>query len=127
MEKDVIRRIVVNPKVMVGKPVIKGTRVTVYEIVNRVAQGQSFEAIEKDLPVYYKELPIEEAKKTGSLYFFKEKYPEKVKVYFVGDFSKEFCGGPHVGNTLKVGKFKIIKQETVGAGVRRIRAIVDKL
>ena len=51
MEKDIMRRIIVDPKVMVGKPVIKGTRVTVYEIVNRVAQGQSFEAIEKDLEV----------------------------------------------------------------------------
>ncbi|MBI2144167.1 DUF433 domain-containing protein [Candidatus Woesearchaeota archaeon] len=51
MEKDVIRRIVVDPKIMVGKPIIKGTRITVYEIVNRVAQGQSFEAIEKDLEI----------------------------------------------------------------------------
>ncbi|MBI4992106.1 MAG: alanine--tRNA ligase [Candidatus Harrisonbacteria bacterium] len=82
------------------------------------------EAIQKDLPVYYKELPIEEAKKTGALYFFKQKYPEKVKVYFMGDFSKEFCGGPHVANTFKIGKFKILKQEAVGSGVRRIRAVV---
>ncbi len=83
------------------------------------------EAIQKDLPVSYRELPIEEAKNTGALYFFKEKYPEKVKVYSMGEFSKEFCGGPHVANTLKVGKFKIAKQEAVGAGVRRIRAVVD--
>lgn len=51
MEKDIIRRIVVDPKVMVGKPVIKGTRVTVYEIINRIAQGQSFEAIEEELEI----------------------------------------------------------------------------
>lgn len=82
-------------------------------------------AIQRDLPVSYQELPIEEAKKTGALYFFKEKYPDHVKVYSMGDFSKEFCGGPHVTNTLKVGKFKITKQEAVGAGVRRIRAIVE--
>ena len=83
------------------------------------------EAIQKDLPVSCQELPVEEAKNTGALYFFKEKYPEKVKVYSIGEFSKEFCGGPHVNNTLKVGKFKIAKQEAVGAGVRRIRAVVD--
>ena len=83
------------------------------------------EAIQKDLPVSYRELSIEEARKTGALYFFKEKYPDRVKVYSMGEFSKEFCGGPHVANTLKVGEFKISKQEAVGAGIRRIRAIVD--
>lgn len=83
------------------------------------------EAIQRDLPVYFKEMPIEEAKKTGALYFFREKYPAIVKVYFIGDFSKEFCGGPHVANTLKIGKFRIMKQEAVGAGVRRIRAAVE--
>lgn len=82
-------------------------------------------AIQRDLPVNIEELPIEEAKKTGALFFFKEKYPETVKVYSMGDFSKEFCGGPHVTNTLKVGKFKIAKQEAVGAGVRRIRISLD--
>lgn len=83
------------------------------------------DAVNRDLPVSYQELPIEQAKKTGALFFFKEKYPETVKVYSMGDFSKEFCGGPHVTNTLKVGKFKIAKQEAVGAGVRRIRLSVE--
>ncbi|MBU6142013.1 alanine--tRNA ligase [Patescibacteria group bacterium] len=83
------------------------------------------DAVSRDLPVTVQELPIEEAKKTGALYFFKEKYPERVTVYSMGDFSKEFCGGPHVTNTLKVGKFKITKQESVGAGVRRIRISVE--
>lgn len=82
-------------------------------------------AVQKSMAVSYQELPIEEAKKTGALFFFKEKYPETVKVYSAGDFSKEFCGGPHVTNTSKVGKFKIAKQEAVGAGVRRIRISVD--
>ena len=50
MEKDFMKRIVVNPKILVGKPVIKGTRVAVYEIVNRVAQGQTFKEITEDLP-----------------------------------------------------------------------------
>jgi alanyl-tRNA synthetase len=88
----------------------------VEEIVN--------EKIQKDLPVYFKEMPINEAQKTGALSFFKEKYPEKVKVYFIGDYSKELCGGPHVANTLKIGEFHILKQEAIGAGIRRIRAIV---
>ena len=78
----------------------------------------------EDLGVNYVELPIEEAKKTGALYFFKEKYPEKVKVYSVGDFSKEFCGGPHVSHTSEIGQFKILKEESVSTGTRRIRATV---
>ncbi len=88
------------------------------------------EAIEKDLPVQFKEMSKSEAVKTGALYFFKEKYPDKVKVYYAGRsledaFSKEFCGGPHVSNTLVIGKFKITKEEAVGSGVRRIRATVE--
>ncbi len=81
-------------------------------------------AVTQDMKVSYEELPIEEAKKTGALYFFKEKYPEKVKVYSVGNFSKEFCGGPHVTHTGEIGKFKIIKEESVSTGTRRIRATV---
>ncbi|MDD5547534.1 MAG: alanine--tRNA ligase [Candidatus Pacebacteria bacterium] len=87
------------------------------------------EAIEKDLPVYFKEMPQEQAKMAGALAFFKQKYPEIVRVYFIGDekhpFSVEFCGGPHVDNTLKIGKFKILKQEAVGAGARRIKYTVE--
>lgn len=94
------------------------------EEVQRVEQLVN-EKIKADLPVSYEELPIEEAKKTGALYFFKEKYPERVKVYSVGDFSKEFCGGPHVTSTFVIGTFKIVKQEAVGSGVRRIRATVE--
>ena len=86
--------------------------------------------IKEDLPMQYQELPIEEAKKTGALYFFKEKYPEKVKVYYVGKslddaYSKEFCGGPHVTHTGEIGEFKIAKEESVGAGVRRVRGIIN--
>ena len=88
------------------------------------------EAIQKDLPVSYVEMDIKEAKKTGALYFFKAKYGDRVKVYYMGHsledcFSKEFCGGPHLTNTLKVGKFKIAKQEAVAAGVRRIRGVLQ--
>ncbi len=86
-------------------------------------------AVEKDLPMQYKEMAKSEAEKTGALYFFREKYPEKVKVYFAGKsledaFSKEFCGGPHVTHTGEVGKLKIAKEEAVGAGIRRIRGTI---
>ena len=87
------------------------------------------ETIQKDLPVGFVEMDKKEAEKTGALYFFREKYPERVKVYYAGHslqdaFSKEFCGGPHVSHTLEIGTFKIIKEEAVGAGMRRIRGIV---
>lgn len=87
------------------------------------------EQVAKDLPVYFKEMPKEDAEKIGALAFFKEKYPEKVKVYFIGPednvISKEFCGGPHVDSTGVIGKVKILKEESVGKGVRRIRATVN--
>jgi alanyl-tRNA synthetase len=86
--------------------------------------------VKDSLPVQYEELPLDEAKKTGALYYFKEKYPDPVKVYYVGlslkeAYSKEFCGGPHVTNTKEIGKFKIIKEESVGAGTRRIRGTLE--
>jgi len=86
--------------------------------------------IKEDLLVSFKESPIEEAKKTGALYYFKEKYPDRVKIYYVGDslasaYSKEFCGGPHVSHTAEIGIFKIVKEEAVSAGTRRLRATVE--
>lgn len=86
--------------------------------------------IAEDLPMTYKEMSKDEAAKTGALHFFREKYPEKVKVYYAGEslesaYSKEFCGGPHVTHTGEIGKFKILKEEAVSAGVRRIRAAVE--
>lgn len=86
--------------------------------------------IKEDLPVSFLELPKSEAEKTGALYFFKQKYPDRVKVYFVGPtmesaWSKEFCGGPHVTHIGEVGQFKIVKEEAVSAGTRRIRATVE--
>lgn len=86
--------------------------------------------IKENLPVYFKEMPKKEAEKIGALSFFKHKYPAVVKVYFIGSeqsggvISKEFCGGPHVDYTLEIGQFKIIKEESVSAGTRRIRATV---
>jgi alanyl-tRNA synthetase len=85
--------------------------------------------IQENLPVYFREMSKSEAERIGALSFFKAKYPEAVKVYFIGPeeniASAEFCGGPHVGWTSEIGRFKILKEEAVGMGVRRIRAVVE--
>lgn len=81
--------------------------------------------IKENLTVTSKEMPYQEAVNSGALAFFKEKYPENVKVYFIGDFSKEICGGPHVENTSQIGKFKIISEKSSSAGVRRIKATIE--
>jgi len=83
--------------------------------------------IQRGLVVVREEMSLREATKQGALAFFDEKYnPDKVFVYIIGDFSKEVCAGPHVRNTKNMGKFKIIKEEAVSRGVRRIRAILEK-
>ncbi len=68
---------------------------------------------------------FQKAVKSGALAFFKEKYPEKVSVYSIGNFSKEVCAGPHVKKTSELGSFRIIKQESSGADIRRIKAILE--
>jgi len=83
--------------------------------------------IRENLEVKKEEMSLKEALNSGALSFFKEKYPEKVTVYSTGDFSKEICAGPHVNKSSELGKFKIIKEESSGAGVRRIRAICSPL
>ena len=81
--------------------------------------------INEGLPVHYEEMSKEEAIKTGAECMFIEKYPDIVKVYFIGDVSKELCGGPHVENTKVIGHFHIKKEEASSSGVRRIKAIID--
>ncbi|HON21855.1 MAG TPA: alanine--tRNA ligase [Candidatus Paceibacterota bacterium] len=89
--------------------------------------------IQENLPVIMKEMSLEEAKKIGAIGLFGEKYGERVKVYFIGRtenglenaYSKEICGGPHVASTGELGHFKIIKEEAVSQGVRRIKAILE--
>ena len=81
--------------------------------------------IKKDLKVKKTIEPKEKALKSGVLAFFKESYPDKVSVYIIGDFSKELCGGPHVSSTGEIGDVKIIKQESIGAGKRRVYVGID--
>ena len=81
--------------------------------------------IDDDLPVNFVELPVAEAKKKGAIGVFADKYGEQVKVYSIGDYSREICGGPHVARTGVLGHFKIIKEEASSAGVRRIKAILQ--
>ncbi|KKT29612.1 MAG: Alanine-tRNA ligase [Candidatus Azambacteria bacterium GW2011_GWC2_45_7b] len=101
------------------------------EEIKKVEDSVNF-AISQKYDVQKKEMPHEDAIKSGALHFFKEKYPPMVNVYSVGNFktdppeifSRELCGGPHVKNTSEIGRFKILKQEPVGSGLRRLRATV---
>jgi alanyl-tRNA synthetase len=89
----------------------------VEEIVNQ--------QIDRDLPVTMEMMGLDEARAAGALAFFESKYGEQVKVYSIGDFSKEVCGGPHVEHTGQLGRFKITKEQSSSAGVRRIRAVLE--
>ncbi len=80
--------------------------------------------IQRDLPVSFDIITVDEAKGKGAIGVFPDRYDEKVKVYRMGDFSYEICGGPHVPNTGSLKKFKITKEEAVSAGIRRIKAVV---
>jgi len=87
------------------------------------------EKIKESLPVSFEDLSIEEARSRGAMGLFGDKYGDTVRVYTIGKegdhFSMELCGGPHVKNTLELGRFKIAKEEAVSAGVRRIKAVLE--
>jgi alanyl-tRNA synthetase len=83
------------------------------------------EQIRRDLPVSVEVMGLDEAKAKGAIALFGEKYESQVKVYTIGDFSKEVCGGPHVERTGGMGKFTIQKEQSSSAGVRRIRAVLE--
>ena len=98
-------------------PMTKEEISKVEEIVN--------EQIHRDLPVTMEMMSLEEAKASGAIALFGEKYEAVVKVYSMGDFSKEVCGGPHVERTGSLGKFRIQKEQSSSAGVRRIYGILE--
>ena len=81
--------------------------------------------IKKNLPVKIKEMSVAEAKKSGAQGVFESKYGDKVKVYSIGNISTEICAGPHINNTSELGKFKIKKEESSSAGVRRIKGVLE--
>ena len=83
------------------------------------------EQIERDSAISCETMSLDQALAAGALAFFGEKYGEQVKVYTIDAFSKEVCGGPHVLHTGELGGFRIVKQEAVGQGVRRIRAVLE--
>lgn len=82
------------------------------------------EQIRLDQPVTVEVMDLDDAKKSGAKALFGEKYEQQVKVYSIGDFSKEVCGGPHVEHTGLIGNFKIKKEQSSSSGVRRIRAVI---
>lgn len=83
------------------------------------------EQIRKDTPVVREEMSLGQARDCGAMGVFGSKYGDRVTVYSAGDFSKEICGGPHVGSTGKLGHFRIVKEESSSSGVRRIKATLD--
>ncbi len=97
----------------------KMTKEQIVEVENMVN-----EVISQNLPIKLKEMSVQEAMDQGAIGLFGDRYGDKVKVYSIGDFSKEICGGPHAEETGKLGKFKIKKEESSSKGVRRIKAVI---
>lgn len=83
------------------------------------------EAISNSIPIECHEMTTDEAKSSGAIGVFEQKYGETVKVYSIDGYSKEICGGPHASNTHELGSFKILKEESSSSGVRRIKAVIN--
>ena len=82
--------------------------------------------IASDIPVTCEEMPVEKAREQGAIGVFGDRYGELVKVYSIGTYSKEICGGPHASKTSELGKFEIQKEQSSSAGVRRIKAVLNR-
>lgn len=82
------------------------------------------EAIQKKIDVVCDIMPVDEARESGAIGVFDNKYGDMVKVYTINGYSQEICGGPHAGNTGELGSFKLLKEESVSNGVRRIKAMI---
>jgi len=96
----------------------------------KLVEDEVNEVIGRDLPVSWEEMPTDKAFASGAMGAFGDKYGDTVKVYTVGDpagdwYSREICGGPHVEHTGAIGHFKISKEESSSAGVRRIKAVLE--
>ena len=100
------------------RPMTKEEIQAVEDLVNQ--------AITANVPVEMQEMTVEEAKAQGAIGLFESKYGDKVKVYTMGEFSKEICGGPHAKTTGELGKFKIVKEQSSSSGVRRIKAVLEQ-
>ncbi len=82
------------------------------------------DAIRRALPINMTEMSVDDARAAGAIGLFGDRYGERVKVYAMGDFSKEICGGPHAANTGELKSFKILKEESSSRGIRRIKAVI---
>jgi alanyl-tRNA synthetase len=82
-------------------------------------------AIQEDVPVICEEKTVDQAREAGAEGVFGSKYGDIVKVYTIGSYDKEICGGPHAAHTGQLGEFKIIKEQSSSAGIRRIKAVID--
>ena len=100
-----------------GKPMSPEEIERVQAVVN--------DRIGEDLPVSVQVMKLHDALDGGAIALFGEKYQEDVKVYSIGSYSREVCGGPHVRRTGELGRFRIVKEQSSSAGVRRIRAVLE--
>lgn len=89
-------------------------------------ESQVNEVINQNIDIICEEMTVEQAKEQGAIGVFESKYGQKVKVYSIGEFSKEICGGPHAKNTADLGKFTIVKEQSSSAGIRRIKGTLTK-
>ena len=127
-------RKIVDPNIMQKGSNITAERLRFDFNLDRKVTDDELKAIEKfvndaiaaDIPVVCEEIPYEEAQAKNAIGVFGDKYGDAVKVYSIGDLSIELCGGPHVQKTGEIGGFKIKKEESSAAGVRRIKAVIGK-